>query len=97
MRTSSKAISECKETLEKTIHWCNDNDDFYTAENIEIYLQALRNLCVRAVEHVIDLDGDYIIDNYDGWGDYLMENFGLNYEDFKTLTNAELADVFNNR
>jgi len=90
-----KTLRDCRDSLDRVIHWCNDNDDLETAENIELYLHALQRLAVRATEHILDLDYDYVKDNYNSWSEYLMENFGADYDDFKLLTNAELADIFN--
>lgn len=89
-----KSLSESKERIDRIVRWCNDNDAYEDSESIEIYLYALRNLATRAVEHIVDIDCDYVKANFDDWGEYLMEEFGCSYEDFKILTTNTLPDIF---
>lgn len=89
-----KSLEEAKVHIDEAIKWCNDHQAYAYAESMEVYLAAIRMLAARAVEHIIDIDFDYVRANFDGWDEYLMEEFGVSYEDFKTLTCCELADVF---
>lgn len=57
----------------------------------EMYLQRLVE---RAIDHCIAVDYDFIVANYDNWDEYLMEIFGTNYEELKSV-GITLEDLWN--
>jgi len=88
-----KTLRECKETFDKIVKWCNDNA-IEDAEDIERYVDAIRELAVRSVEHLLDFDWDYIRDNYNNWNEYLLETVNVDLEEFNTLTERALPNLW---
>lgn len=88
------SLVEAKKRIDDIISWCNNNDAYDDADALKIYLHILRSLATRATEHILDLDYDYVKGNFDDWDEYLMEELGISYDDFKTLTENELPNIF---
>lgn len=47
--------------------------------------KMLQTLTMRAIDHCIAVDYDFIVANYDNWNEYLMEIFGVTYDELKSV------------
>ena len=47
--------------------------------------KMLQTLTIRAIDHCIAVDYDFIVTNYDNWDEYLMEIYGVTYEELKSV------------
>ena len=55
---------------------------------------SLKRLALRALEHCIAVDYDFIVTNYDNWDEYLMKTLGTNQKDVEELCDTTLADLW---
>ena len=60
----------------------------------ELKVICLKGLALRALEHCIAVDYDFIVTNYDNWDEYLMETLGTNQKDVEELCDTTLTNLW---
>ena len=56
--------------------------------------KMLQTLTIRAIDHCVAIDYDFIVANYDNWDEYLMEIFGATYNELISV-GIVLEDLWN--